>query len=254
MQNYGITNFHFEDDNISLNKRRFEEILDKIIKDRLKIRWDAPNGVRTDTLDFNLLEKIKKSGCEELTIGIESGNQYVLDNIIKKAASLDYTLSVIMDCRKLKIKIDAFYVIGFPGESIENMKETIDFALELYRKYSVLPILHFATPLYGTELHKVCTENGFIGKNLTDRDFAIGTQALGNPLISTEDFCKEDVKKLARIFLLKLYLLRLKKDLIINAIKHPLLTFKKVKVRLQTISYLLRQFFKLESRFPKNKK
>ena len=51
-------NFHFEDDNISLDKKRFEQILDKIIEGKLNIRWDVPNGMRADTLDFNLYNKL----------------------------------------------------------------------------------------------------------------------------------------------------------------------------------------------------
>lgn len=236
IKNYGITNFHFEDDNISLDKHRFEQILDKIIENKLKIKWDVPNGIRTDTLDFNLLKKIKKSGCKELVIGIESGNQSVLNKVIKKNTSLDYMLKIVSYCKELRIKASAFYVIGFPGESIKNIKETTDLALKLYREYDILPILQFAIPLYGTELYKVCVENGFIKKDLSDRALALTGQILGDPLISTEDFSKEDVKNLVRSYILKLYLLRLKKDLIIYAVKHPFLTFKKIKVRLRIMS------------------
>jgi len=71
LERYGISSFHFEDDNLSLNEQRFEQILDKIIESDLKIEWDTPNGVRADTLDLNLLKKMKKSGCKHLVIAIE---------------------------------------------------------------------------------------------------------------------------------------------------------------------------------------
>ena len=92
----GIKKFHFEDDNISLNKQRFENILDRIIEEKLDIQWDTPNGIRADTLDFNILKKIKKSGCRFLRIAIESGNQRVLDQIIHKNSSLKYVGSIIL--------------------------------------------------------------------------------------------------------------------------------------------------------------
>lgn len=81
---YGITTFHFEDDNLSFDKRRFEAILDQIIEENLQIRWDTPNGVRTDSLDYNILKKMKQSGCSKIMLALESGNQRVLDQVIKK--------------------------------------------------------------------------------------------------------------------------------------------------------------------------
>ena len=66
---YGITNFHFEDDNLTFDKRRFEAILDRIIEENLQIRWDTPNGVRADTLNYNILKKMKQSGCSQITVG-----------------------------------------------------------------------------------------------------------------------------------------------------------------------------------------
>jgi anaerobic magnesium-protoporphyrin IX monomethyl ester cyclase len=84
IEKYKIKNFHFEDDNVSLDKKRFEKILDLIIKNNLRISWDTPNGIRADTLTYNLLKKIKKSGCTDLRIAIESGDQRILNDVVKK--------------------------------------------------------------------------------------------------------------------------------------------------------------------------
>ncbi len=232
---YKITNFHFEDDNFSLNAHRFNEILDKIIKDKLNLKWDTPNGIRADTLDFNLLKKIKKSGCKKLTIAIESGNQDVLDKIIKKRISLDSMLEIVKYCKKLKINTGSFYVIGFPGESIENMKETANLALKLLRKYDVLPCLLVAIPFHGTELYNICIKNGFIQENLDEIDFAGGSLLYGNPLISTKDFSKEDIKDLTAD-----YFAKLKKELLFYSIKHPVFSIKKINDKL----HILNRFFK----------
>jgi len=89
MKNYHIRNFIFEDDNISLNQQRFEALLDQLIKNKLNIRWNIINGIRADTLNYLLLRKMKKSGCRKLTIAIESGSSYVLNNVIKKKSSFE---------------------------------------------------------------------------------------------------------------------------------------------------------------------
>lgn len=200
VEKMGVNNFHFEDDNISLIKKRFGEIIDKIIGNNLDISWDTPNGVRAETLDYNLLKKAKKSGCNSLQIAIESGNQDVLNNIIKKNSSLKAIEKVTGFCNNLKIPLRAFYVIGFPGETMENIYDTINLALKLFKVENVFPILLFATPLYGTELYNECVEKKLIDQIFSDEELSQATQFYGNPLISTNEFSKDDLKKIGRYF------------------------------------------------------
>jgi radical SAM superfamily enzyme YgiQ (UPF0313 family) len=247
IEKYNIRRFHFEDDNISLNKARFEQIVDKIIEQKMEIRWDTPNGVRADTLDFNLLKKIKKSGCENLTIAVESGNQGVLNNIIKKNTSLDRIQETVRFCRQLGINLSAFYVVGFPGETITNMNETINLALRLFKSYHVTPHLFCATPLFGTELYDKCLEQGLIKKNLTDKDLSVATGWYGNPLISTAEFSKKDVKRITKDFQLAMQREKLKYYL-----KHPFLLLKKtsnltlLRRYLQQLYFLMKGLLKYE--------
>jgi anaerobic magnesium-protoporphyrin IX monomethyl ester cyclase len=233
IEKYHIRNFHFEDDNISLNRKRFEEILDGIIERKLAIRWDTPNGVRADSLDLPLLKKIKKSGCKQLTLAIESGNQNVLSNVIKKNTSLDDMLEIARYCYQLHIRTNAFYVIGFPGETLDDMRDTINLALRLLHEYDILPNLFVATPLYGTELYNICLEKGYIDHSLSSQELANATQVFGNPLIETDSFSLEDIKKL-----IEDYSGRLKGELIRFSIKHPLYAAKKARDKFSVIKKL----------------
>jgi len=192
---YGISNFHFEDDNLSCDKKRFERILDLIIQEKLQIKWDTPNGVRIDSLDYNILKKMKKSGCSHLVLAVESGNQRVSDEVIHKRLDLEYAIEIAKYCKQLKIPTNAFYVIGFPGEKINEMEDTVNFALKLYRKYEIRPYLMVATPLYGTELYDICVKNRFIEKDPTCEELGTAIQEWGEPIISTPDFSKEDIKR-----------------------------------------------------------
>ena len=192
---YGITNFHFEDDNVSFDKKRFETILDSIIKENLHIQWDTPNGVRIDSLNYDILKKMKESGCVQVTLAIESGNQRVLNDVIKKKTRLDYILEIVKYCKELKISANAFYVIGFPGETLGEMKDTTDLALKLYKDYDLLPHLMVATPLYGTELYEICVRDKLLKGNPTFEELSIATQITGNPMISTSDFSIEDIRR-----------------------------------------------------------
>ena len=196
----GIKNFHFEDDNFTLHRRHFRRILDGIINRNIDIAWDTPNGIRADSLSRDTMKLMKKAGAKVLQIAIESGNQTVLNDIIKKDAKIEPYHDVARWCYELDITLGAFYVIGFPGETKQDMKDTTNLALELFNTYNVFPILLFATPLYGTELYLTAKDLGLIADDINDDEFATATQFYGEPLIHTEDFSKDELKEIARKF------------------------------------------------------
>ena len=221
MSRYRVKNIFFEDDNMTLDTRRFEAIIDRIIEKGLKINWELPNGVRADTLNFELLEKMKKSGCRSIFFGVESGDQYVLDNIIDKRLRLQDVVRVAEMCKKLGIKSAGFYAIGFPGEKKENMMKTVELALSLKKEYDFGMHLFVATPNYGTKVYEECKKNGYIQADLTPRAFAEVRQPRGVPLIKTEDFTPLEVKEIA-----SRAVQRYKRLSVVNYIKYPKKTLK----------------------------
>jgi anaerobic magnesium-protoporphyrin IX monomethyl ester cyclase len=221
VKKYRVKTIYFEDDNLTFNIERFEAICDKIIEKDIKFQWETPNGVRADYLTLDLLKKMKKSGCQSVFVGIESGDQSVLDNIIGKSLKLKNVIKFAEMCKKIGLKTGAFYVIGFPGETKESMKNTVDFALMLKRKFDVGMHLMFATPSYGTRLYEECKTNDYFRVTLTPRAFAEVRQNWGMPLIETENFTAMDVKEIATEAM-KAY----RKLSIINYIKYPKKTLK----------------------------
>jgi magnesium-protoporphyrin IX monomethyl ester (oxidative) cyclase len=218
---YRVKTIYFEDDNLTFDIKRFEAICDKILEKDIKFQWETPNGVRADYLTLDLLKKMKKTGCQSVFVGIESGDQYVLDNIIGKSLKLKNVIKFAKMCKKIGLKTGAFYIIGFPGETKENMKNTVEFALMLKRKYDVGMHLLFATPSYGTRLYEECKKKGYIRGELTPQAFAEVRQNWGLPLIETEDFTAMEVQEIAS-WAMKTY----KKISIINYIKYPKKTIK----------------------------
>ena len=239
VNNYGVEHVHFEDDNLTLNMKRFEGILDGTIEKGIKFSWDTPNGIRSDKLTIDMLKKMKKTGCTNLTIGVESGDQFILDNVIDKHLRLEDVIKMAKMCKELNIPLAAFFVIGFPGEKKENMKRTIEFALMLKKEYNVNMGLLIATPLYGTRLYDICKEKGYLTRELTPRALSEGTQVDGVGLIKTEDFTPEEIKKLA----LDAVSIQ-SKFLLVEYIKHPGGTVKNIMrnptVGVQYVKKLLR--------------
>ena len=81
---YGFEEIQFIDDNLTLDRPRAREIFNGLIKRKLHIKWNTPNGIAVWTLDEKMLELMKASGCYELTVAFESGVQEVINKIIKK--------------------------------------------------------------------------------------------------------------------------------------------------------------------------
>ncbi|MGA2385343.1 MAG: radical SAM protein, partial [Candidatus Bathyarchaeia archaeon] len=156
---YGIREIHFEDDNLTLSKQRMMRICELILERGLDITWLTPNGVAVNTLDFGLLEKMRKSGCYQLSFGIESGDPSVLKNIIHKPLNLDRVKQIVDCSKRLGIWTHGFFVIGFPGESAESIRRTINFAKEADFDSANFFI---AAPYPGTPLYSLAASEGLI--------------------------------------------------------------------------------------------
>jgi len=232
-EKYKVRNIFFEDDNLTFDIERFEAICDGLIEHKLKIGWETPNGVRADCLTMPLLKKMKHSGVVSLFVGVESGDQEILNRVICKGLNLDMVVEFAKNTKQLGLKTGAFYIIGFPGETKADMQRTVDFALMLKQKYDVGMHLFTATPTYGTRLYEQCKKHNYIQTDLSCNSFGSSArQPLGHSLICTEIFSPQEVKEIAQQALKKY-----KKLSIVNHIKNP-------KKTLQTIYHQPRLFGK----------
>jgi hypothetical protein len=101
----------------------------------------------------------------------------------------------------------SFYVIGFPGEKKENIERTLSFAENLFKAYRVIPHLGVAAPLKGTRLYSICKENGYLISESYSKNKKI--DSFGLPVIKTDDFDPDDLKKYIRQFYKKIFTIHL---------------------------------------------
>jgi len=130
IKTFGVKEIQFIDDNMTMIRDRAIQICDEILKRKLKIHWSCPNGVRIDSLDEELVRKMKLSGCYSLCLGIESGSQEVL-NSIHKRLNLEIVPEKIKLIKKYGIKTAGFFILGFPTDTKETIQKTVDLALSL---------------------------------------------------------------------------------------------------------------------------
>jgi len=158
VEEYGVREIHFDDDNITLSRRRAEDIFRGIIDRKLDIVWTVPPGLALWAVDDELLRLMRESGCYKLFIAVESGDERVLHDIIRKPLDLKKVKPLVRTMRKLGIETESYFVVGMPGETEESLRRTFRFARDLDTD-----VTHyfFANPIPGSELWDICSNGGY---------------------------------------------------------------------------------------------
>jgi magnesium-protoporphyrin IX monomethyl ester (oxidative) cyclase len=165
VEKYGIQYFDILDDNLTLIPERTKEICKLLIESKLRIKWSTPNGIRADKVDEELIGLMKRAGCIRLKVAPESGNQEVLDKMIKKNLDLKKVKEVVALCKKHGLPVEAFFMVGFPEETESNIKDTIKYAKELRKRGCEYCYFFVATPYFGTEMYKDAVSKGYLDES-----------------------------------------------------------------------------------------
>lgn len=128
---FGARSFQFADATLSLLEGKTAVLCDEIMKRGLsgKIAWDCET--RADKLDLELLKKMKEAGCRCIALGVESGSEGILKEVIKKGETKEEIRNAVELVKKSGISVRCFFLIGHYTETSDTIKETIQFALEL---------------------------------------------------------------------------------------------------------------------------
>lgn len=162
--NFDQDNFIFWDDLFTVDRERTIQLCQKIIEEKLDIRWVCL--VRIDLLDIELLEIMKKAGCYEIQIGIESGNDRIL-KYIRKGIDLLTIREQIKIIKQSGIDWRIFLIIGFPTETREEIMDTLDLISEIDPTYVDLSMF---CPYPGTGFFFDLQKKGLLGKDLMRSD------------------------------------------------------------------------------------
>lgn len=202
VEKYNIKNFLFWSDIFNIDKDWTMKLCQAIIDSGLKITWSA--NTRADTADLEMAEMMYKSGCRLVSIGVESGSQYMLEKMGKKITLNDVRRTVKV-FKKAKIRIYNYFVIGLPWETEETVEETIKFAIELNSDFISF---YTATPLPGSRFYDYALEH-----NLFDKETSF-ENAYYYPAVNTHNLSRERVFELhksaiKRFYLRPLYILKM---------------------------------------------
>lgn len=127
---YGVREIHIEDDNFTGQKEFVLAFCEALRRKVPGISWACPNGVRLDLLDREMLRAMKEAGLYFLSVGVESGSNRVL-RLMKKSLTVERIEEKVRLIHEAGIGVAGFFMLGFPGETVEEMRETIRFAKRL---------------------------------------------------------------------------------------------------------------------------
>jgi len=169
----GFERINIADDLFTANKNRVRALCGEILSRNIRFGWSAFARVdtvdeeilsrnirfgwsafaRVDTVDEETLSIMRQAGCDAVSFGIESGNPEMLKRV-KKRITLDQARQAVLACKNTGMIAHASFMAGLPGESLETLTDTINFARELDIEHG----FHFLSPFPGTTVREHLAE------------------------------------------------------------------------------------------------
>lgn len=165
---YDVRSIYFIDDNFFVNLERAKTIAELLLKEKIKIIWEV-QGIRYDSaLKMNdvYLNLMYEAGLRKVHFGAESGSQRILD-LIDKDITVDKIIQVNRSWARFNIVVQHNFMSGFPTETIEELKMTVNLIRKLRKENQnaiISPVCPY-TPYPGTSLYDKAMNEGFIKHN-----------------------------------------------------------------------------------------
>jgi len=155
IEKYGVKAIVFPDDNFGINNEWLLKFCEKL--KRFNLEWGCMTRVDSPILNKETLKKMKEAGCKSIGFGLESASRKILKNM-NKGVTPDQMIKAIKVVRNSGIRGDGSWMYGYPGETPETARETINFCY----KYNLPLWWGYTTPYPETALWTWAIENGKI--------------------------------------------------------------------------------------------
>ncbi len=209
---------HFIDDVFNLIDNRVIELCEIILKKRLNFKWSCI--IRADLVKKNILKLMKKAGCVQVQVGIESGEQKILD-IMGKNVKLEEIRKGFSLIKSVGLQSKGFFIIGYTEETRESIIKSIKFAKLIEPTYITISIF---TPYPESFIFKALKEkNLLLTENWSDYVF------YKTPVFKNKFLSSRDIVYFRKIFLIKFYLrVKIIKRLFFIFVQQPAKAFQLV--------------------------
>jgi len=157
VRNHGVKFFYLWGDTVTLNVKSFSAICEEIIARNLDVQWFG--NARADNLqDPVFVERLKRSGCWMLALGIETESDDTRKDMMKRLES-EKIRKALINMRAAGVKSFGFFILGYPGEDVAALDRTISYAIDLDPDFANF---YPAVPYPGTELYNKAKRDGLL--------------------------------------------------------------------------------------------
>ncbi len=177
---FNMNTFEFVDDLFTLDKQRVFDICEGIVERGYEVNWTC--SARADTVSPEMLRAMAGAGCRVVYFGIESGSQRILDEIGKRE-TLEQLAQAVRWTREASMRSWGFFIIGFPDETPEEIRATIQFAIDIDLDYAEFFI---CSAFPGSPLYEKAMADGLVKKDKWS-DISYGNANIENSHMSGEE-------------------------------------------------------------------
>ena len=197
-QRYKFKHIYFRDDTFTWNKEWALEFCEKYSK-AFKYPFDILT--RADCLDRQTMSSLKQARCHCVWIGVDSGNRYIRNELLKKDISNEKIVETCAYLQSLGIKALLTNMVGLPYETAEKFRETIELNKEIYSSRAIVslgsgtgPKIFVFSPFPGTDVYGLCEKEGWVNP------MKYGFRVYQESVINMPSFPKEEVLSFKRKF------------------------------------------------------
>lgn len=164
---YDVDEIQFLDDNFFISKKRVIDLLNRVAEKFPNLTFSVPAGTEVNALDEEVIQCMERANFYRVTLAIEAGDQDIQDAKIDKQVDLSRVPWVIQKCKESGLEVRGFFMMGFPGETREQIYKTAEFAFSLDLDDIALSVV---APLPGTPLFDECLENDLFVEDFNVED------------------------------------------------------------------------------------
>lgn len=202
IKKYSAKEIMFVDTTFPLSRENGVEFCREILKRGLekKIKWVTET--RVDVINLELLLLMKQAGCRVIGLGLETGSPRTLKRI-KKGTTLDQAREAVQNCKSAGIDVYASFIIGIPGEKIDDIKQTIEFIKTLPLDF---PKVNLLVPYPGSEIYEEVVQKHPEIKKEWEKFTSFGSMTKNEPIYVPDGISSEEITKLHKAAYKAIYL------------------------------------------------
>jgi radical SAM superfamily enzyme YgiQ (UPF0313 family) len=161
VENYKTKGIYFREDNFTVSKGRVHSFCELLKKEKIDVKWMCES--RVELVNKDLLSAMKSAGCEYIWFGVESGVPRMLE-YLGKGITIEDSITAFKLCKEVGMKAGASFMIGMPGETLEEIEQTIKFQFYLFKEYGADFWTNTFTGIPSSPIYEEIVEKGLYSR------------------------------------------------------------------------------------------